>query len=250
MNLIQDSLKNIQASRELKENTLQYLNERQNKAHRFKPRAVYRYAFVITALLLLITAGGYSLYSRPVSYISIDINPSIELGINRFEKVVSATSYNEDGQTIIEQVPVKNVSYIQAIDRLLKDDACSRFLTKDALLVFTVISDQADTIVEELSGNEAFQRYAPLTYTSDHSCMEEAHQHNMSFGKYRTYLELLQYDDEVTIDDCHGMSMGEMHDKIDSCKHEQTTESNGNTEEKSSHHGSHHGSGKKEHGRN
>ena len=115
---------------------------------------------------------------------------------------------------------------------------------------FTVISDQADTIVEELNGNEAFRRYAPLTYTSDHSCMEEAHQHNMSFGKYRTYLELLQYDDEVTIDDCHGMSMGEMHDKIDSCKHEQTTESNGNTEEKSSHHGSHHGSGKKEHGRN
>ena len=91
-------------------------------------------------------------------------------------------------------------------------------------MVFTVISDQADTIVEELNGNEAFRRYAPLTYTSDHSCMEEAHQHNMSFGKYRTYLELLQYDDEVTIDDCHGMSMGEMHDKIVSCKHEHTTE--------------------------
>ena len=75
-------------------------------------------------------------------------------------------------------------------------------------MVFTVISDQAYTIVEELNGNEAFRRYAPLTYTSYHSCMEEAHQHNMSFGKYRTYLELLQYDDEVTIDYCHGMSMG------------------------------------------
>lgn len=241
MNLIQDSLKNIRASKELKQNTLQYLQERQNKTRRFRTRVIYRYAFAIATLLLLIGASGYSVYRRPVSYISIDVNPSIELGINRFEKVVSTKSYNEEGQTVTEQVSLKNVSYMQAIDRLLKDDAYSPYLTKNSLLVFTVISDHAEAIVEELNASEVFQNYDALTYTSDSSCMEEAHQHHMSFGKYRTYLELLQYDDGVTIDDCHSMSMAEMHNKIASCKHEENAEEN--TEEHSSHHESHHQSG-------
>ena len=110
MNLIQDSLKNIRASKELKQNTLQYLQERQNQTRRLKTRVIYRYAFAIATLLLLIGASGYSVYRRPVSYISIDVNPSIELGINRFEKVVSTKSYNEEGQTVTEQVSLKNVS--------------------------------------------------------------------------------------------------------------------------------------------
>lgn len=241
MNLIQDSLKNIRASKELKQNTLQYLQEQQNKMRRFRTHVIYRYAFAMATLLLLIGASGYSVYRRPVSYISIDVNPSIELGINRFEKVVSAKSYNEEGQAVTEQVPLKNVSYMQAIDRLLKDDAYSSYLTPNSLLVFTVISDHAEAIVEELNASEVCQSYDALTYTSDSSCMEEAHQHHMSFGKYRTYLELLQYDDEVTIDDCHSMSMREMHDKIAACKHEENAEEN--TEEHSNCHESHHQNG-------
>lgn len=241
MNLIQDSLKNIRASKELKQNTLQYLQERQNQTRRLKTRVIYRYAFAIATLLLLIGASGYSVYRRPVSYISIDVNPSIELGINRFEKVVSTKSYNEEGQTVTEQVSLKNVSYMQAIDLLLKDDAYSPYLTQNSLLVFTVISDHAETIVEELNASEVFQNYDALTYTSDSACMEEAHQHHMSFGKYRTYLELLQYDDEVTIEDCHSMSMGELHNKIASCKHEEKAAEN--TGEHSGHHESHHQNG-------
>ena len=76
--------------------------------------------------------GGYSIYRRPVSYISIDVNPSIELAINRFDKVVSAKGYNADGQDILQHVPLKNISYMQAIDRLMQDAYYSRFLNKDS----------------------------------------------------------------------------------------------------------------------
>lgn len=240
MNLIQDSLKNIRASKDLKQNTLQYLQERQHRARRSRTCVIYRCALAAATLFFLIGAGGYSAYRKPVSYISIDVNPSIELSINPFGRVVSTKSYNEDGQTVIDQIPLKNTSYMQAIDRLLKDDAYSAYLTKDSLLVFTVISDRAEAILKELKSSEALQSYGALTYTSDSSCMEEAHQHEMSFGKYRTYLELLQYDDEVTIEDCHGMSMGELHDRIASCKHDADTEDN--TEGESGHHGTHHNS--------
>ena len=188
-NVIQKSMEEIQASKELKQNTLQYLEEqrrRQERKHYYrKSYRVLRYALAAICVFLLAGAGSYSVYSKPVSYISIDINPSIELGINRFDKVVSAKGYNQDGQDILQHVPLKNISYIQAIDRLLQDAYYSRFLTGDSKLVLTVISDQSDVMLQKINGNDSFQDYGAVTYSSDTACMTEAHQHEMSFGKYR-----------------------------------------------------------------
>ncbi len=50
------------------------------------------------------------------------------------------------------------------------------------------------------------------------ACLREAHQHEMSFGKYRAYLELLEYDENVSVEDCHGMTIGEIQNRIDSCQ--------------------------------
>ncbi len=242
MNPIRKSMENIQASEELKQNTLRYLHEQQQKNRRVRFHYAPAYAVAVICFLLLVGTGGYSVYRKPVSYISVDVNPSIELNINCFGTVVSAVAYNDDGRNIIEQVPLKNVSYMEAIDRMLKDESCNKYLKKDALLVFTVVSNQSEKIVEELSGNKLFQSYGALTYTSDSACMHEAHQHEMSFGKYRTYLELLEYDKSVTIEDCHGMTMGEMHDRIASCSH------NEQTEKKQSHHSNSQGSHGSKHG--
>lgn len=244
MNPIRKSLEHIQASEELKSSTLRYLNEQQAKKRRFRPQFAPGYALAVICLFLLVGTGGYSVYTKPVSYISVDVNPSIELNINQFGKVVSVEAYNEDGRRITEQVSLKNISYMQAIDRLLRDESYSRYLTKDAMLVFTVVSDQSEKIVKELNASELFQSYGALTYVSDSECMHEAHQHDMSFGKYRTYLELLEYDESVTIEDCHGMTMGELRDRIDTCSHNgQINSTNGETghHNSSSSHGSHHG---------
>ena len=238
MNRIQKSLENIQASEELKQNTLQYLHEQQQKKCRKRRYFAPGYVMAVICLFILVGTGGYSVYQKPVSYISVDVNPSIELNINRFGRVVSAEAYNDDGRQIIEQVPLKNISYMQAIDRLLKDESYNQYLKEDSRLVFTVVSDQSEVIVEKLNSSKVFQSYGALTYTSDSSCMHEAHQHEMSFGKYRTYLELLEYDESVTIEDCHGMTMGELRDRIEACSH------NGRGKQK----GSHHNSGNNSHG--
>lgn len=223
MNQIRKSLEPIRATEELKQNTLQYLNSQQQKRRRIL-HAVPRYAPVAAALFLLALVGGYSVYRKPVSYISMDVNPSIELNINCFGKVVSTEAYNDSGKTALKQISIKNVSYMQAIDRLLEDENYSNYLKEDSVLVFTVISDHSEKIVENLNVSEWTQKYNALTYTSDLSCMHEAHQHEMSFGKYRTYLELLEYDDNVTIEDCHGMTMGELRDRIDACSHDGQTD--------------------------
>ena len=161
MNPIRESLEKIQATEELKQNTLQYLNERRQKKNRVRAHYVPQAALAAAVLFCMIGIGGYSVYRKPVSYISIDVNPSIELGLNCFGRVVSTEAYNDDGRGMIEQVPLKNVSYMQAINRLINDDKYNRYLNEDAVLVFTVISDQPEKILEELHASELTENMKP-----------------------------------------------------------------------------------------
>jgi len=244
MNRIQKSMDEIRASEELKKNTLRYLEEQKGMQRTCAHRHVLRYLAAAACLFLLLVTGGYSVYARPVSYISIDVNPSIELGINRFGSVVSAVAYNEDGEDVLRDLSLKNMPYVQAIDRLLQDADYGKYLTGNALLVFTVISDSPETIMEKLSGEETIRIYRTLTYTSDAACMEEAHQHEMSFGKYRACLELAQYDENITVEDCHGMTMEEIQGRIEHCQGGSEGEESHGThqEERQESHG-HHGGG-------
>lgn len=232
MNEIRKSLDRIRATEELKQNTLQYLLKQQEKKGGFQRRPVFLYALAAICVFLLLSTGGYSFYMQPVSFISIDVNPSVEIGINRFGRVVSTNAYNEDGQAVLQQLSLKNIPYVQAISTLLAKESSSGFLNEDSLLVFTVISTQYTSIMEDLRAAEFSQTYGTLLYTSDTDCMEEAHSHEMSFGKYRGYQELSQYDDSVTIEDCHNMTMEELHNRIESCSGHQ----GGN-----GHHGNHGG---------
>jgi hypothetical protein len=258
MNVIQESMKDIRASEELKKNTLYYLEKQKMRA---RPRMAWRYAAIAACLFLFLTVGGYRLYARPVSYISIDVNPSIELGVNRFGKVVSTDAYNADGQNILNHIKLKNMSYSQAIDKLLQSEDYAVYLTEGSHLVFTVISDKSDIIMQEINKDELAREYQVSTYTSDMTCREEAHEYEMSFGKYRACQELTQYDETVSIEDCHGMTMGEICDNIKTCKRyrhgrsENSSSEEGTSENDSSgndggqckgkgrHHRRHHGNG-------
>lgn len=235
MNRIRESMEGIRASSELKARTLQYLERRRGR----RGFSLLRPAFALAALCLLLLAGtgGYAWYSAPVSYISMDVNPSIELGINRFGRVTTAEAYNRDGEDVLRRLTLKNKPYAQAVRNLLEDETFGSYLTDSAALVFTIISDRPDDMRRELESAVTGQSCQVLTYVSDSYCMQEAHSHHMSFGKYRAYQELAEYDRSVTVEQCHTMSMGEIQERIDGCRseHEQhhtnTTDTGQNIEQ-------------------
>ena len=215
-------MENIRATETMKQNTLRYLEAQRTRQkpsiYARKPYTILRYVMAVICVFLLAGAGAYSVYNRPVSYISIDVNPSIEFAINRFDRVVSVKGYNMDGQDILQHVSLKNISYMQAIERLLQDTYYSQFLNQDSRLVVTVISEHADAMLEQIHESDSLQALGALTYSSDAACMNEAHKYEMSFGKYRAFLELSQYDTDVTVEDCRGMSMGEIQNRIKTCQ--------------------------------
>lgn len=215
MNRIKNAFDSVRAEESLKENTLKFIQDRHiPKQRAFIPK--YRYALILTAFIIVFSGiGGYSILNSAVSYISIDVNPSVELGLNRFENVVSAEGYNDDGSEILSGIDLKGKSYTEAIDMLLSMQEFDKYMDGNAVLEFTVAADNQKSIITGIKGCDAYNRYRGACHSADNELVKDAHKNGLSLGKYRAYLELSQYDSSVTAEDCRDMTMHQIHDMID-----------------------------------
>ncbi len=219
----------IHAEDELKTRTKEYLSEKIYH-RRAAPRPIFRRAAALAAgLLLLCFIGGSWFFMTPTAYISIDINPSLELGINRFDRVVSVESYNEDGEDLARALNITFMNYSDALDEILSSRSIEDYLSGDALMSLTVAGDNdtqyteiLDTVETCADGRENIQCHSGNTEE-----MHEAHDAGVSFGKYRAYLILHDLDPSISLDDIRSMTMREIYDLIDSYDGDQGTENTG-----------------------
>ena len=234
----------ITADEGLKERTQAFLEERTRgysraKAERRRPA----YALAVCACLLLVLFGGRWLYFTPTAEISIDINPSLELGINRFDRVVCVSAFNEDGQALADTLDVKYKSYTQAIEQLLNHESVTALLSGGEVMTITVIGSNGAQSASILSGVEACTAGHHNTYC--HAATSEevagAHESGLSCGKYRAFLELQQLDPDITPEDVQGMTMREIQDLIDSLRTPGGTGSSPPPSPSSAWDGGHHG---------
>lgn len=59
---------------------------------------------------LLFVSTSVVLYFTPTVVVSVDINPSLEMEINRFNRVVDVKGYNEDGVAFANALNIKHMS--------------------------------------------------------------------------------------------------------------------------------------------
>lgn len=219
MNKIEKAFSQITASESLKRRTADYVISQsfsKPQARQKNGRLRLWYAAASIALLLLLSGGlGFYFFNTvPVSYISIDVNPSIELALNRFQRVVSATPFNEDGEAALEALNLEGKTYTEAIEELLADQTFSSYLTPDAALTFTVASSQEEELLSGIQECLDKTAYSASCLISDSDTIAQAHENHLSFGKYRAYLELQQYDASITPDQVRSMTMRQIYDLI------------------------------------
>ena len=207
----------VQAEESLKEKTRAYLADRvQNRAPAKKHPAARR-LIPAAACLALVLLGGNWLYFTPTATISVDINPSLELAVNRFDKVLSVDGYNQDGQALADTLDCTFASYTEVVDAILADDQVAALLSDNGVLTITVVGENETQSARLLSGVEsctAGQKNA-YCYCAHGEEMEHAHQAGLSYGKYQAYLELQALDPTVTPEQVQGMTMREIRDRID-----------------------------------
>lgn len=76
-----------------------------NLGARFRPAWAMALAACLVVAVLMPFAVGRALASGdPVAFVTFDVNPSLEFGVNRWERVVSAASINADGAEVLAEI--------------------------------------------------------------------------------------------------------------------------------------------------
>lgn len=95
----------------------------------FKSPAVRSLA--TAACILLFIQGGVFAYYLPDKYIDIDINPSVEIVTNHFNKVIKVEALNSDGIAIIENTDLVNQGYDNAVEKIVERAYEKNYLKKN-----------------------------------------------------------------------------------------------------------------------
>lgn len=111
------------------------------RAPRRGRRAPARLAAAACLALALLGAGGTYAVATPTAYVDIEVNPAIELAVNRFDRVVGARALNEDGEEVLAGIDVAWETCSDALDDIGGELEALGYLEGGATVDVTVACD-------------------------------------------------------------------------------------------------------------
>ena len=129
----------IEAEEDLKQRTkTAVLAAIENKNKRVLPMKRPTAAMVSIAATMMLLLGGIGFYFTPVYGIGLEINPSIQLGVNSFGRVVRAEGINEEGRNLVESQNLFHMPVELAIRELVEEAGNQGFIASDGSTVISV----------------------------------------------------------------------------------------------------------------
>lgn len=89
-------------------------------------------------VVVMLFGGGAYAYYTPYSYITVDINPSIELEMNIFNRVIAAKAMNEDAKAILDGIKLNGNDINTVMDKLVSELIKEGYLTKESVAEFMI----------------------------------------------------------------------------------------------------------------
>ncbi|ADU26671.1 membrane associated protein [Ethanoligenens harbinense YUAN-3] len=181
---------------------------------RIKTRLIKQVVAVACAAVLVCATsiGAYAYYNKtPTSYLSLDINPSVELGVNTFGKVISITAYNNDGKTILDGQNVMGSDVKNAVNTLVKSAMQKGFVAKDGSTVIAVTSETDNHTTADALQDAAEQGADSAVESGDDTATiqkenvalerrDEARKLGITPGKLNLIQKLQVLDPSITVD--------------------------------------------------
>lgn len=211
---IKESFDSITMPQGLKESTLQAIEQR--RPTKRKPRMFTRRAGFAIAACTLVCAlgfGGFSAYATETAVVGIEVNPSIELGVNLFDIVVDARALNEDAEGVLKTLSVVGKSSGESLALITQSDTFMSYVTQDAYVDIYVICDNIDQSNNLVNQGQTQVNALPCAGSSNHVSAQthnEASKHGMGVSRYEAAQTLVSLDSMLTIEDCESMSLKEI----------------------------------------
>lgn len=93
----------------------------------------YKSMVMAASILFMILACGTAAYAyySPYSEIVVDINPSIQLKTNVFDRIISSKGLNKDGQRILGEVKLRNKTINAGLSSIVEQSKKDNFINND-----------------------------------------------------------------------------------------------------------------------
>ena len=120
-------------------------SEKKLKVKKFK--GLYVFAPVCLIVLVLGTFLGFNIYNdnKVVSYLSIDINPSVMLGVNKADEVKEVDNLNDDAKELTKDLKLEGLKVEEASSKIIDKAIKLGYITEDednAILVSTYCNNK------------------------------------------------------------------------------------------------------------
>lgn len=243
-NRIKEAFGRVHAQEDLKENTKAFIAKNLRGENSHDPAKVRFFALAACAAVLIFLGVGTFVYFLPTASISIDINPSLELFVNRFDRVISLVGRNDDGIELSKSLSIRFMQYDDAVTAILESETVAALMSSNNNMEVYVTSDDGVQCQRMMEGIELCTsgHQNAHCYIANPAEAEAAREMGLSLGKYRAYLELLEVypDTDITADDLNNMTMREIRELINSARGSAVTSSPHNGEQNGQGNG-HHG---------
>ncbi len=116
-----------------------------------RSRALRRIASIAAAFAVVFAGIGTYAYASPYGVVSLDVNPSIEYTINRFDRVLSAESVGDSAAESIDLSGLKNKKIDAAVSQTLGRLDEAEFLEGDRNYVVMAASTKSESHTAEVT---------------------------------------------------------------------------------------------------
>ena len=190
-----------------------------------------RWTSLIAACLAVMLLGGGLFYQRAnavASVVSLDVNPSIELKVNRSEKVLVCTPLNEDAKAILADMSngadLKGAKLDVAVNAIVGSLVRNGYLDSISSAIMISVEDKdaarAEKLQRELTSavdgvlqtSEAKAAVLTQTLTQDATREQQARENNISTGKAALVNRVLTINPSLKFDALAKLSVEELKD--------------------------------------
>ena len=190
-----------------------------------------RWTSLIAACLAVMLLGGGLFYQRAnavASVVSLDVNPSIELKVNRSEKVLVCTPLNEDAKAILADMSngadLKGAKLDVAVNAIVGSLVRNGYLNSISSAIMISVEDKdtarAEKLQRELTStvdgvlqtSESRASVLTQTLTQDAGLAQQARENSISTGKAALVNRVLALNATLKFDALAKLSVEELKD--------------------------------------
>lgn len=184
----------------------------------FKPMMLV--ASVLILLMSFYLVDQAIIPQQAVAYVSLDIDPSLEMSVDKNMRVIKVHCFNDSAVSLVEPLKLEGEMLESAIAELINHAIDMNYLKvgQDNILISSISSSQEPfpvdqealyEVMEEALASRGCSGHVEI-YKGDKSIYTAAKDNNISAGKYIIYEQLVKSGRNVNLDDIRQETVGQL----------------------------------------